>query len=109
MRRVWGLWVLRFALLGALAVGLAGAGVMVLWNLLLPGLFGWPVVGFWQALGLLVLSRVLFGGWRGGRGGRAHWRSRMAERWARMSEQERAEWRSGRGCGRGDPASAAAP
>jgi len=36
--------------------------VMHLWNWLLPALFGWRQVTFWQALGLVLLCRILFGG-----------------------------------------------
>lgn len=46
----------------ALLIYLGGMLVMWLWNALLPPLFGLPVVTFWQALGLLALSRILFGG-----------------------------------------------
>ena len=35
--------------------------VMSLWNWLVPSVIGWKTIDFWQALGLLVLSRVLFG------------------------------------------------
>ena len=41
---------------------LGGELVRLLWNWLLPSLFGWPSVTFWQALGLLALCRILFGG-----------------------------------------------
>ena len=46
----------------ALFVFLGGGVVMLLWNWLLPPLFGWREVTFWQALGLLALCRILFGG-----------------------------------------------
>jgi hypothetical protein len=60
---------------------------------LLPPLFGWRTIGFWQALGLLVLSRMLFGGFGFGRGRgprfasrwtpeeREHFRQRIRARW----------------------------
>ena len=107
MRRMWWLRGLKFALFAAVAVALAGAVTMALWNVLLPALFGWPTLGFWQALGLLLLSKMLFGSFRGGRGGGGrHWRARMAERWEGMSEEERARFRAGmkHRCGRADPA-----
>lgn len=44
----------------ALAAGI-GALVMVLWNALLPALFGLPLVTFWQAVGLVVLAKILGG------------------------------------------------
>jgi hypothetical protein len=66
----------------------------------MPALFGVPVIGYWQAVGLLVLSKLLLGGFRGfghghrhGGGRFGHWRERMAERWASMSEEERAQFR----------------
>jgi len=88
------------ALLGlALFVAIGGAVVMLLWNWLMPALFGLPQVGFWQALGLLALSRILFGGF-GGRGfGRSRSRirrrirRRMKERFAHMTPEERERFR----------------
>ena len=47
---------------------LAGDLVMLQWNWLLPPLFGWPSISVWQAFGLLVLCRILFGGFGGGGG-----------------------------------------
>ena len=46
----------------ALFVFIGGEVVMQLWNWLLPSLFGWPRITFWQAFGMLVLCRILFGG-----------------------------------------------
>jgi hypothetical protein len=53
-------------LLGAIGVIgivalLLGAPVMLLWNWLMPSIFGLPVITFWQALGLNLLSSILFG------------------------------------------------
>ena len=84
-RRVWK--VLAFA--GFVIVGLAVLSllVMLLWNALLPSLFGVRPLHYLQAVGLLVLSRVLFGGLRGhhGRWGHRGWR----ERWESLTPQER--------------------
>jgi hypothetical protein len=62
------------------------------------------VITFWQALGLLVLSRLLFGGFRGG-ARHGHWRGRMAERWQQMTPEERDRFRTGLGgrCGHFGP------
>ncbi len=54
-----------------LIIGAAGAAVMLLWNWLMPALFGLTAIGYWQSLGLLVLTRILFGRF-GGRGGMMH-------------------------------------
>ena len=52
---------LKYAALGLIGVTIAGLVVMWLWNWLLPELFGWKTIGFLQAVGLLVLSKILFG------------------------------------------------
>jgi hypothetical protein len=69
-----------------------GAAVMLLWNALVPQLFHGPQLSYWQAVGLLVLSRVLFGGWRG-RSWRGHGRGHWRERWEQMTPEERARLR----------------
>ncbi len=62
MRRHWLLRGLRFALFAALFVAVSGLIVMRLWNWLTPALFGWHVITFWQAVGILILSKILLGG-----------------------------------------------
>jgi hypothetical protein len=108
MRGRWLLRGLKIASIVVVAIAAVGAAVMLLWNALLPSLFGWSAITFWQAVGLLVLSRILIGGLRGGWGHGGYWRARMAARWERMSEEERAQFRAGlrHRCGRGgnDPA-----
>jgi hypothetical protein len=75
--------------------------VMLLWNWLMPALFGWHMITYWQALGILVLSKILFGGFRGRPGWGGRWRGRMMERWENMTPEEREKFRSGLryGCG----------
>lgn len=84
----------------AAAVLVFGGLVMLLWNNILPSVLGVGTLTFWQAVGLLVLCRILFGGFRGGRpGGGPHaWqRRKMRQRWMQMSDEDRekfrAEWR----------------
>jgi hypothetical protein len=78
----------------ALFIFIGGEVVMHLWNWLLPPLFGWRLITFWQGLGLLVLCRVLFGG-RGHGGGRFGWQRRRPENWDRMTPEEREKFRQG--------------
>jgi hypothetical protein len=87
-----------------LFIGVFSWAVMVLWNYVVPALFHGPLIGYWQALALLVLSRILFGGLRGFRGGHGHWhRHAWRERWESLTPEERARLRE-RFCGRGrDP------
>ena len=77
-----------------LFVAVFGFVVMGLWNWLMPGIFGLKPIGYWQAWGLIILGRILFGGFRmGERGG--HWRHRMRERWDQMTPEEREKFRQG--------------
>jgi hypothetical protein len=86
---------LKFALFGTIGATVVGFVVMQLWNWLTPSLFGWHAISFWQALGLLVLSRFFFGGFRGRGGYGMHWRRRMMDRWEQMTPEEREKFRQG--------------
>lgn len=95
-----GRWILiaPLALLGmALFILIGGLVVRELWNWLLPPLFGWPTLTFWQALGMLALCRILFGGLglHSSDRSRSHrrMRRRWAEKWERMTPEERARFR----------------
>jgi uncharacterized membrane protein len=84
-----------FAIIGMILFAFIGGEIVKhLWNWLLPSLFGWRQISIWQALGLLVLCRILFGGFgmHGSNRG-SHMRRRMAERWERMSPEEREKYR----------------
>jgi hypothetical protein len=85
---------LKFLPIAVLFIALFGLIVMSLWNWLMPALFGWKVVTFWQAIGLVILSKILFGGFRGGPRG-MHWRHRMMERWEQMTPEEREKFQEG--------------
>jgi uncharacterized SAM-binding protein YcdF (DUF218 family) len=85
---------LAFFVVGATVVGLI---VMLLWNALVPDLFRGPSLTFWQALGLLVLSQILFGGsghrrysngWRHER-----WRRKFEKKLAAMTPEEREKFK----------------
>jgi len=87
-------WIAPLALVGmALFAFIGGEVVKVLWNWLLPTLFGWPRVGFWQALGLLALCRILFGGFGLTGSGRSGMRGRWAQRFEHMTPEEREQYR----------------
>lgn len=72
--------------------------VMLLWNALLPVIFGVKSIGFFQALGLLILSKILFGGF-GGHGMFGHRGRELRERWMAMSAEEREAFIKQRGMG----------
>jgi MFS family permease len=82
------------AILGIiLFVIIGGALVTHLWNWLLPGLFGWRALTFWQGIGLLALCRILFGGLGMRRAPGSTLRRRMGWRWERMTSEEREKLR----------------
>ena len=96
-------WIKRaifFPIAIAAGVFIFGSLVMFLWNGILPAVLGISTITFWQALGILVLSKILFGGFMGGHGhhrchGQGHdWKGR----WMHLSPEERekmkAEWHS---------------
>jgi hypothetical protein len=95
MRKKWILLAPLAILAVLLFMAVGGEVVKYLWNWLLPALFGWRLITFWQALGILVLCRILFGS-LGGRGGhRSRFRGRLSERWGRMTPEEREKFREG--------------
>ena len=90
-----GLRILAWTAMGVLAVTAFGLVVMLLWNWLVPVLFNGPIIGFWQALGLLVLSKLLF--WGGGGKGhnwrsnsyQNHWKNKFYNKFSSMTPEER--------------------
>ena len=95
MRKKW-LAIIFFAPVAiALFILIGGELIMHLWNWLLPPLFGWRQVTFWQAFGLLALCRILFGGVSGRGFGRSNFRRRISERCDQMTPEEREKFRQG--------------
>jgi hypothetical protein len=88
MRRKWFYKIPGILLIVLVAAALFAFVVQHLWNWLIPAIVGWHAINFWQALGILVLCKILFGGFRG-RGGGMYWRHRMGERWEKMTPEER--------------------
>lgn len=108
MRRNWIARGLRIALMMALWFALFSAVMMALWNRLVPEIFGWHRITFWQALGLFLLSKIIFGGFRGGWSRGGHWGRGMQERWEHMTPEQREKFRKGMmGCMFSRPGSAA--
>ena len=90
-----GLYILKCVLLGILAVLVIGLVTKLLWNWLVPSLFNGPAISYWQAIGLLLLSKILFWGF----GGKSHhcshddrhghWKHRFADKFSNMTPEER--------------------
>jgi hypothetical protein len=99
MKGFWIRKVAGFICLAIVGVLVFGSIVMLLWNALMPELFHLPQVNFWQALGLLLLTKILFSGFRGG-GPKPRWKDKLKQRWTNMTPEEREKFKQewGRRC-----------
>lgn len=70
--------------------------VMWLWNWLMPDLFELTTITFWQAAGLLLLSKILFGGFCHTKKGHSHtkgeFKRKFREKWHHLSDEDKAKW-----------------
>ncbi len=83
-----GVWIGKIVVIGIVAIGVFGLVTMQLWNWLVPSLFNGPVISFWQALGLLLLSKIFFGFGGKGHSHNPKW-GYWKQRWNRMTPEER--------------------
>jgi len=99
--------IIGFVILGIIGIFVFGSIVMLLWNALMPDIFNLRQIDFWQALGLLVLAKILFSGFRGGpKAYGSRWkRNALREGWANMTpeQQEKFKQEWGRRCGKPFP------
>jgi Ca2+/H+ antiporter, TMEM165/GDT1 family len=99
-KRGAGFWIKRAIFIPiAIAAGvfLFGFVVMSLWNWLLPGLLGVGAITFWQALGILILAKILFGSFHGGPGRHKYhhrYHHDWHKKWMQMTPDERARFKA---------------
>ncbi|MBI3232666.1 MAG: hypothetical protein HYZ42_01255, partial [Bacteroidetes bacterium] len=70
--------------------------VMLLWNYVFVDMYPAAELTFYKAMALLVLSKILFGGFKGGNGfgGKANgWKNRMKNMTDEEKEAMKAEWK----------------
>jgi len=91
-----GVMIIKMVVFGVLAIIAFGFGTMWLWNWLVPTLFNGPIITFWQTVGLILLSKILFSGFggkshghRNGGGYGAQWKRRFVEKVSSLSPEER--------------------
>jgi hypothetical protein len=93
-----GKWFLKCLIGGIFFLLLLGLTTMLLWNWLIPSLFNGPEIRFLEALGLIVLSKILFSGWGGGRRcgprGGPSWKNRYYEKLSSMSPEDRERFKT---------------
>jgi len=73
--------------------------LMLLWNWLMPDIFALRLITFWESAGLLLMAKILFGGFHTGRKGwhnKSHadggWKQKFKRKWAGMSDEEKEKW-----------------
>jgi hypothetical protein len=91
-----GAMILKCVVAAVLAIFFFGWITWLLWNWLVPTVFGGPALSYWQALGLLLLTKILLFGIGGRRGcaegnniRQQHWKHRFAEKISSMTPEER--------------------
>ena len=87
-----GAFFLKCVLVGVIAIAFFGFVTMALWNWLVPEIFNGPAITYWQALGLLVLTKILFwglGGKRHGPGAHMQWKRGLYEKFSDMTPEQR--------------------
>lgn len=91
-------WYIFFPLMFVAAVLGLGLAVMYLWNSILPVVTPLGALTYWQAVGLLILCRILFGGFGKGGGWKGGRREHMKQKFMSMNPEEREkfkeEWRN---------------
>lgn len=96
MKKFWIKKVLMFIAFFIAAALLTGFVVMGLWNAILPAVLGFKAITFIQALGILLLSKILFGGFRGGYQGKGgqQWKMKMQEKMGAMTPEEKENFKT---------------
>lgn len=84
--------IIFIAILAVLFITLFGYALMYLWNWLMPLIFGLPVITFWQALGLCLLSKILFGGFGGDKGSKKNDKCKNRSSHKKSSKSDFSKW-----------------
>ena len=95
------LFIISRLFLGLAIIAGCGVVVLLLWNALVPSIFGWKTINFWEAIGLFALCRILFGSFGGSwlfSVNRGYPRNPIREKWERMSNEEREKFIRHRHC-----------
>jgi hypothetical protein len=100
---------IKYTVYAVVYVTVSGFAVKYLWNWLAPPIIQAAEINFTQAVGILVLAKILFGGkgWGGKGHSRKHrhaggWREKWEEKWEKMTPEEQAKMKEKWGnCGPG--------
>ena len=98
---------IKIGIFAGIAIAAFGTITMLLWNWLIPEIFAGPVITLCEALGILLLSKILFGSWKCGWGFHSHcyggncrsgkhayWKNKMEQRMKNMSLEEKEKFKT---------------
>lgn len=98
MKKFWIIKIIKAVIFFLVFASLFSYLVMWLWNMIIPEVTGWAGLTFWQAAGLLLLSKILFGyrgGWGRHWGGNPRhnyfWKNKWDDKLSHLSDEEREE------------------
>lgn len=97
MKKYWMKKIPIVILIAGTAIFAFSGVVMLLWNAVLASVLHISTITFFQAMGILLLAKILFGGFRGRRncgGGGRHWKMHMWKKWAGMSPEQQEQFKS---------------
>ena len=95
MKGNWAVKIMSFLAFLVVVAAVMSFFVMRLWNRLMPNVFGLHAISYWQALGIFILSKILFTSFRGRPAGSGGWRERRLRKFAQMTPEERERFRAG--------------
>ncbi len=86
-------FIFRALIIGIVVIVVFGTAIKLLWNWLIPSIFGLSVISFWQAIGLFLLTRILFGhSWWSRQHEKFHKNEDVRKRWMNMTPEQREEF-----------------
>ena len=94
MKRKWAKRIPFIILIAVAAAFAFSAVVMLLWNAVLVSVLHVGAITLWQAMGILVLAKILFGGFRGRRHPGHHFAKHMCRKWENMTPEQREKFRN---------------
>ena len=101
MKKTWARKAPKFIALALLAATALTGVVMLLWNNILTGVLHVGAITFLQAAGILLLSKILFGGFKGRAMGGWHMKRKMFMHWESLTPEQKEQFRSRmHSCGR---------
>ena len=83
---------IKFFFGGIILLAIISVAVMLLWNWLMPTIFGLVTINIWQSLGLFALCRILLGGFGRGRQFFNHHENPIHKRWREMTPEQQKEF-----------------